>query len=49
MLRLTRRGLSGPTLPVGELSATDLIGGPDAAVAVVTAGRVGVTGTGSRP
>ena len=27
-LRLTRRGLSGPTLPVGELSRTDLAGDP---------------------
>jgi 3',5'-cyclic AMP phosphodiesterase CpdA len=30
-LRLIRRGLSGPTLPVGELSRTDLVGEPDAA------------------
>lgn len=33
-LRLIRRGLSGPTLPVGELSRTDLIGEPDAVVSV---------------
>jgi 3',5'-cyclic AMP phosphodiesterase CpdA len=30
-LRLTRRGLSGPTMPVGEISRTDLIGDPSAA------------------
>lgn len=29
-LRLIRRGLSGPTIPVGELSRIDLIGEPDA-------------------
>lgn len=34
-LRLIRRGLSGPTLPVDELSRTDLIGEPDAAATVV--------------
>jgi 3',5'-cyclic AMP phosphodiesterase CpdA len=37
-LRLIRRGLSGPTLPVGELSRMDLIGEPDAA-AKVAAGQ----------
>jgi 3',5'-cyclic AMP phosphodiesterase CpdA len=38
-LRLIRRGLSGPTLPVGELSRTDLIGEPGAATAIA-AGHV---------
>ncbi len=28
-VRLTRRGLSGPTMPVGELARTDLIGKPE--------------------
>ncbi len=37
-LRLIRRGLSGPTLPVGELSRTDLVGEPDA-VAEAAAGQ----------
>lgn len=37
-LRLIRRGLSGPTLPVGELSRTDLVGEPDSA-AKVAAGQ----------
>jgi 3',5'-cyclic AMP phosphodiesterase CpdA len=30
-LRLTRRGLSGPTIPVGDISTTDLMGKPSAA------------------
>lgn len=38
-LRLIRRGLSGPTLPVGELSVTDLIGEPEAAAAEIAAGQ----------
>jgi 3',5'-cyclic AMP phosphodiesterase CpdA len=33
-VRLIRRGLSGPTLPVGELSRTDLVGEPDAAAEI---------------
>ena len=33
-VRLIRRGLSGPTLPVGELSRTDLVGEPGAAAEV---------------
>jgi 3',5'-cyclic AMP phosphodiesterase CpdA len=33
-VRLIRRGLSGPTLPVGELSRADLVGEPDAAAKV---------------
>ena len=36
-LRLIRRGLSGPTLPVGELSRADLIGKPDDLARVVAA------------
>jgi 3',5'-cyclic AMP phosphodiesterase CpdA len=39
-VRLIRRGLSGLTLPVGELSRTDLVGEPDA-VAKVATGRSG--------
>jgi 3',5'-cyclic AMP phosphodiesterase CpdA len=34
MLRLIRRGLSGPTIPVGEISRTDLLGEPSHAEAV---------------
>jgi 3',5'-cyclic AMP phosphodiesterase CpdA len=33
-VRLIRRGLSGPTLPVGELSRIDLVGEPDTAAKV---------------
>lgn len=40
-LRLIRRGLSGPTLPVGELSRMDLIGEPDAAAAPIATGHAG--------
>lgn len=35
-LRLVRRGLSGPTIPVGELSRIDLIGQPDTVKAEAT-------------
>ncbi len=40
-LRLTRRGLSGPTIPVGEISRTDLIGKPSAADKVAASGEQG--------
>ena len=38
-LRLTRRGLSGPTLPVGELSSICLVGDDTSAAENVTAGQ----------